>query len=154
MVFNEFYIKIIDFYWKIRIFMNFFKNFGFFFSILDRSPASPGTPGGAQGPRGGSGELFGLPLSEGRSPRQTGEKKLRIRPRGYFVHAAFDFDTPRPWNTAQNSKDKETMTLWKTSFFSNSAHIMIWGYRSAWFFTLIPNPTSKPPQTRLKTRFC
>ena len=30
---------------------------------------------------------------------------------------------------------------------------MIWGYGSAWFFTLIPNPTSKPPQTRLKTRF-
>ena len=29
---------------------------------------------------------------------------------------------------------------------------MIWGYGSAWFFTLIPNPTSKPPQTMLKTR--
>ena len=30
---------------------------------------------------------------------------------------------------------------------------MFWGYGSALFFTLIPNPTSKPAQTILKTRF-
>ena len=30
---------------------------------------------------------------------------------------------------------------------------MIWGNGSAWFFLLLPNPTSKPAQTRLKTSF-
>ena len=50
MVFNEFYIKIIDFYDKIRIFMKIFKNFGNFFSILDRSPGSLGPFWGALGP--------------------------------------------------------------------------------------------------------
>ena len=40
--------------------------------------------------------------------------------------------------------------LWK---FMNFGQIMIWGYGSAWFFTLNSNPASKPAQTRLKTRF-
>ena len=107
--------------------------------------SSPGElPGGVpRGSRGGSRELFGLPIWR---------KKSKDKTLGVFFHAAFDFDTPGPWNTAQKSKVRKVTSLQNIDF-SYFDQIMIWGYGSAWFFTLIPKPTSKPAQTKLKSWF-
>ena len=43
--------------------------------------------------------------------------------------------------------------IYKKSKFSNVDQIMVWGYGSPLFITLIPNPTSKPAQTKLKPDF-
>ena len=51
------------------------------------------------------------------------------------------------------SKKKTKKRIYKKSDFFKFDQIMVWGYGSAWFFTLIPNPTSKPAQTRLKLDF-
>ena len=38
-------------------------------------------------------------------------KKSKDKTLGVFFHAAFDFDTPGPWNTAQKSKNNENTNL-------------------------------------------
>ena len=110
-------------------------------NFLPQGGSQRGPPGG--GPQGGSRELFGL---------HTWRTNLRIRPRGYFfmlrsILILPDLEIPLKSQTITKKR------IYKKSMFSNFDQIMIWGYGSAWFFTLIPNPTSKPPQTRLKNRF-
>ena len=92
---------------------------------------------------GGSRDLFGLPIWR---------KNLRTRPRGYFfmlrsILILLDLDIPL--KSQKISKNR----IYIISSFSKFDQIMISGYGSACFFTLIPNPTSTPAQTRLKSRF-
>ena len=43
-------------------------------------------------------------------------KKSQDKTPGVFFHAAFDFDTPGPWSTAQKSKNKTKTNLYKIDF--------------------------------------
>ena len=106
-----------------------------------RGDPQGGSPQG--GPRGGSGELFGLPIWR---------KNLRIRPQGYLFMLRSILILPDLEIPIKNQKIWKKR-IYKKSIVSNFDQIMIWGYGSAWFSTLIPNPTSKPPQTMLKPRF-
>ena len=104
----------------------------------DPRGVSPGvSPGGSPG------SCSGFP---------SGEKNLRIRPRGYFFMLRSILILPDLEIPLKCQKIMKKRSC-KKSNCSNCDQIMIWGYGSAWFFTLIPNPTSKPPQTMLKTRF-
>ena len=46
-------------------------------------------------------------------------KKSKDKSPGVFLHHAFDFDTPGPWNTAQTQKNNKKKRIYERSMFSS-----------------------------------